>query len=171
MRRRGVAGVRTASRWMLRGFLLTAGGAAAVAIAAGPAFAGTLTVTYTGAPNPTTSTPLTWNVSQNPAGQMSCELDFGATVVSPLADCGPTVTYSVAGRAAGTYTLVAYGDPAATVTGTSKTLSSSIAVAPIAPTPSGPTGPSNNRAPQWSLGLPAGATGACTLTTSGGAVV
>jgi large repetitive protein len=156
---------------MLRGFLLATGGAAAVALGAGPAFAGTLTVTYTGAANPTTTTPLTWSVTQNPAAQMSCELDFGATVVSPLANCGPTVTYSVAGRPAGTYTLVAYADSAANVTGTSKTLSSSIAVAPIAPTPSGPTGPSNVRAPQWSLGLPAGATGACTLTTSTGAVV
>ena len=156
---------------MLRGFLLTTGGAAAVALGASAAYASTLTVTYTGASNPTTSTPLTWSVSQNPAAQMSCELDFGATVVYPLADGGPTVTYSVAGMAAGTYTLVAYGDAAANGTGTTKTLSSSIAVAPIAPTPSGPTGPSNNRAPQWSLGLPAGATGACTLTASGGTVV
>jgi large repetitive protein len=171
MRRRGVAGVRAVPRWLLRGMLLTTGGAAAVVLGASASFAATLTVTYTGAPAPTTNTPLTWNVSQNPAGQMSCELDFGATVVSALADCGPSVTYSVAGRPAGTYTLVAYGDAAANVTGASKTLSSSIAVAPIAPTPSGPTGPSNNRAPQWALGLPSGATGACTLTTSGGAIV
>ena len=171
VRRRGGAGLRTASRWVLRGLLLTTGGAAAAALSANAAFAGTLTVTYTGAANPTTNTPLTWSVTQNPAGQMSCELDFGATVVSPLANCGPTVTYSVVGRPAGTYTLVAYGDAAANVTGTSKTLSSSIAVAPIAPTPSGPTGPSNNRAPQWSLGLPAGATGACTLTSSTGTVI
>ena len=87
-----------------------------------------------------------------------------------VTDCGPTVTYSVNGGPAGTYTLVAYGDTAANVMAGSnpKTLSSSIAVAPVAPTPSGPTGPSNNRAPQWALGLPAGATGACTLTTSGG---
>ncbi|HET6817403.1 MAG TPA: Ig-like domain-containing protein [Mycobacteriales bacterium] len=163
--------MRTASRPLLRGFLLTAGGAAAVVLGAGAAFAGTLTVTYTGAANPTTNTPLTWSVSQNPAGPMSCQLDYGATVVFPLADCGPSVTYSVAGKPAGTYTLVAYGDSAANVTGTTKTLSSSVAVAPVAPTPSGPTGPSNNRAPQWALGLPAGATGACTLTTSTGTVV
>src|SRR5205807_9255077 len=172
-RGRGIARWRTVSRWMLRAFLLATGGAAAIVLGAGAAFAAVLTVTYTGAANPTTDTPLTWSVSQNTGGPMSCELDFGTTVVSPLADCGPTVTYSVKGGPAGTYTLVAYGDTAANVTAGSnpKTLSSSIAVAPVAPTPSGPTGPSNNRAPQWALGLPAGATGACTLTTSGGTVV
>ncbi|HET7310770.1 MAG TPA: Ig-like domain-containing protein [Mycobacteriales bacterium] len=156
---------------MLRGLLLGTGGAAAVALGANPAFAGTLSVTYTGAANPTTNTPLTWSVSQNPSGPMSCELDYGTTVVSPLADCGPTVTYSVAGGPAGTYRLVAYGDSAVNVTGTTKTLSSSISVAPVAPTPSGPTGPSNDRAPQWALGLPSGATGACMLTSSTGTVI
>src|SRR4051794_27595038 len=173
MRRRGGAGLRTASRWMLRAFLPVTGGAAAIVLGAGAASAAVLTVTYTGAASPTTATPLTWSVSQNTGGPMSCELDFGATVGAPLADCGPTVTYSVSGGPAGTYTLVAYGDTAANELAGSnpKTLSSSVAVAPVAPAPTGPAGPSNNRAPQWSLGLPSGATGACTLATSGGTVV
>src|SRR3954447_9419795 len=173
MRRRVGAGLRTASRWMLRAFLPVTGGAAAIVLGAGAASAAVLTVTYTGAPNPTTATPLTWSVSQNTGAPMSCELDLGATVVAPLADCGPTVTYSVSGGPAGTYTLVAYGDTAANVLAGSnpKTLSSSVAVAPVAPTPTGMGGPSNNRAPQWSLGLPSGATGARTLATSGGTVV
>src|SRR4051795_6452982 len=109
MRRRGGAGLRTASRWMLRAFLVVTGGAAAIVLGAGAASAAVLSVTYTGAANPTTATPLTWSVSQNTGGPMSCELDFGATVVAPLADCGPTVTYSVSGGPARTSKLVAYG--------------------------------------------------------------
>src|SRR3954452_14540519 len=109
MRRRGGAGLRTASRWMLRAFLPVTGGAAAIVLGAGAASAAVLTVTYTGAPNPTTATPLTWSVSQNTGAPMSCELDLGATVVAPLADCGPTVTYSVSGAPAGAFRLVAYG--------------------------------------------------------------
>src|SRR4051794_29319503 len=105
--------MRTVSRWMLRAFLLVTGGAVALVLSAGAAAAAVLTVTYTGPVNPTTAMPLSWNVSTNTGGPTSCQLSYGGTVVYPLADCGPTVSYSVAGRDAGTYTLTAYDDTAA----------------------------------------------------------
>ena len=75
---------------MLRGFLLTTGAGAAVVLAAGSASAAGLSVTPTYPANPTTETPLTWDITTTDGSPTSCELDLGATVVSPLTDCAKT---------------------------------------------------------------------------------
>src|SRR4051794_10825536 len=168
--------MRTASRWTLRAFVPATGAMIALALAAGNADAAGLAVTSTTPASPTTDTPLTWDVTTTDGSPTSCELHYGAAtgaVVDPVTDCGPTVTYSVVGQPAGAYTLVAYEATAADVTAgvSAPTASSSVDVAPPAPTPSGPTGPSQDRSPQWALGLPSGTTGACQLTAADGTVV
>src|SRR5947209_11748298 len=113
------AHLRVASRWMLRASVPATGTVLALALGAGSADAAGLSVTSTTAANATTSTPLTWDVTTTDGSPTSCELHYGAAsgaVVDPVTDCGPSVTYSVAGQPAGTYTLVVYEAAAADVT-------------------------------------------------------
>ncbi|MDQ1694661.1 MAG: large repetitive protein, partial [Frankiaceae bacterium] len=168
--RRGHARARAFSRCLLP----AAGAAFVVALSAQTAHAAGLDVTPTTPAGATTATALTWDITTSDSTPTSCELRRGATVVDPLSDCGPSVSYDVSAEPGGTYTLVVDNDTAAAVAGgaTPETASSSIDVAPPAPSPSAPaTNPDNDRSPTWALGLPVGATGACSVTDSVGNVV
>ena len=162
---RRAAVLRGAARWLLP----AAGAAIGVLLSAQAAHAdAVLSVVFTTPGSVTTATPLTWDVTAADSSPTSCELSRAGTVVAPLADCPGSFTYDPATTGAGVYTLTVYDDTADNVANgaTPETATNIVSVAPTTPTPSGPSGPATDRTPTFALGLPAGASGACTVTDS-----
>ncbi|HEX3907059.1 MAG TPA: Ig-like domain-containing protein [Mycobacteriales bacterium] len=133
-----------------------------------PAYAGgSSSPTITSSPaSPTTATPLTWTFTST-ATATSCELDRGGSVVSALADCtsgDPSATFDVSSQPGGSYTFTVFDADAADVDGGTASDSSTVDVAPVAPTVSLTTSsPNNSQTPAWTFDTPTGATDACEL--------
>jgi predicted phage tail protein len=162
--------------------LPTAGAAAMVLAAAGQAHAAGIQVTSTTPAGATTTTPLTWDVTSTDPAATSCQLNAdtgtGPVPVGALEACPFTgnaadpqeVSYAVPNAQPGIYTLTAYDAAVASVdvaTTPSATSPTGIDVHPLAPSLSGPAGPSNVRQPAWTVsGIVAGATLDCSATGS-----
>ena len=144
--RRCRARVRTLLRWTLP----TVGAGLAVVLTGSAAAAAGLSVISTTPASATTNTPLTWDITTADATPTSCQLDRAGVVVDPLADCVDSVSYDVSALAGGSYTLTVWNDTAAAVGAgaTPETQTSSIDVAPVAPSPIAPAGPSTDRSPR-----------------------
>jgi hypothetical protein len=124
--------------------------------------------------SPTTATPLTWAFTSS-AAATSCELVRGTTVVSALATCvsgAPSATFDVSADPGGSYTFTVYDADAADVNGTTPSDTSTVDVAPVAPTVSRTTAsPGSSRSPEWTFDTPTGATDACELDDPDGNAV
>ncbi len=138
-------------------------GAGAFTVAAVPASAGPGPSIDSSPTNATTATPLEWTFSN--ATPASCELAEGATTISALADCTSPADFDVSADAGGSYTFTVYAAAAAdVVVGTTASATSTVNVAPVAPTiTASPTSPDNDSTPAWSFTLPTGATADCEL--------
>ncbi len=138
-------------------------GASVLTIAAAPALAGPNPSIDSSPSNATTATALEWTFSNaNPA---SCELTNGATTVVALTDCTSPADYDVSADAGGSYTFTVYASDAAdVVVGTTPSATSTVDVAPVAPTITiAPTTPDNDPTPSWSFTLPTDASATCEL--------
>ncbi|MCA1684259.1 MAG: Ig-like domain-containing protein, partial [Actinobacteria bacterium] len=95
----------------------------------------------------------------------TCTLTRGGTVISAAAPCTSPVSYSLAGKPDGVYTLTV---TTTDVAGNSSSSSSDYTydtTAPVAPVITAPVSPSNNANPSWSFTVAADAvTTTCTLT-------
>jgi predicted phage tail protein len=124
--------------------------------------------------SPTTADPLTWAFTSS-AAATSCELDRGTTVVSALATCvsdDPSATFDVSGQPGGSYTFTVYDAAAVDVVTDTPSDTSTVDVAPPAPTVVRSTdSPGTSRSPQWTFDTPAGATIDCELDDSDGHAV
>ncbi|HEY1732825.1 MAG TPA: Ig-like domain-containing protein, partial [Acidimicrobiales bacterium] len=146
-------------------------GTSALTIAALPASAGPGPSIDSAPTAATTATPLAWTFSG--ADPASCELDNGPTTVVALADCTSPTNYDVSADAGGSYTLTVYAAAAVdVVVGTTPSATSTVDVAPVAPTiTAAPTSPDNDTTPTWSFDLPTGATATCVLRDPANGVV
>jgi predicted phage tail protein len=166
-----MAGVRSREQgnggWVRRALTAAAAmllGTSTVLIAAIPTASASPNPSVDSSPtSPTTATPLEWSFSN--ASPASCELTEGATTISALADCTSPADFDVSADAGGSYTFTVYGAAAAdVVVGTTPSATSTVDVAPVAPTiTSSPTSPNNDPTPSWQFTLPTGATATCEL--------
>jgi large repetitive protein len=132
--------------------------AAAVPASAGPG--PTIDSSPSGA---STATSLEWTFSN--ASPASCELTEGATTISALADCSSPADFDVSSDAGGSYTFTVYAAAAAdVVVGTTPAATSTVDVAPVAPTiTASPPSPHNDPTPTWIFTLPKNASATCEL--------
>lgn len=105
-----------------------------------------------------------WAFSTESGATTECELSSGTGVLQPFAPCTTPVTYDLAGRPDGAYTVRVRGTDSAGNVGT--TASSSYVLdtsGPATTIVSGPSSPGNTINPAWAFTSEAGATSECEL--------
>lgn len=171
-RERAHAGVRAA---LLRLLGVVAGAAAFVVVGLSSTAWATPTPSFTTQPAAGSDPTPTWAWTVGPTvTRVACTLTSGGgAVVGSSTSCGTTWTADVSAQPSGTYTLslTAYdsgGTPSGTAT---SSYSYTAPTPPAAPVITGPTGPSQDRLPVFTLSAEPGVTWSCKVTGPSGTFV